>query len=56
MNDIKVGGTSLPLEVQIELSDLIARLSERYEFNNGSTAAFWAMALTLEQHIGEGLK
>jgi hypothetical protein len=52
--DNPVGGTGLPQDVNEELSDLIARLSEKYYFKHGSTAAFFSLAYNLAQHLGEG--
>ena len=51
---VLVGGTGLPPDVNQELGDLISRLSEKYYFKHGSTAAFFALAYNLVQHLGEG--
>ena len=53
MNDPIVGGTGLPLDAQQAVSDLIAMLGEKYNFRQGETAAFWAVAYTLAGQLGE---
>ena len=52
--EVLVGGTGLPQDVSQELGDLIARLSEKYYFKHGSTAAFFSLAYNLAQHLGDG--
>lgn len=49
-----VGETGLPHDVQVELSDFVARLEERYDFNHGEVAAFYHMAIVLSEHLGKG--
>lgn len=55
-DDLIVGGTGLPQDVSAELGDLVARLAETHQFKHGSTAAYFALAFTLAQHLGQGLK
>lgn len=52
--EVLVGGTGLPQDVNQELGDLIARLEEKYCFKHGATAAFFSLAYNLAQHLGEG--
>lgn len=52
MNE-QIGTTGLPLLAHNELSDLIKKMSEIYEFKHGATAAFWHIALALSCHLGE---
>ena len=54
--DIIVGQYPLPNDAAREVSDLIEKLCERYDFPNGETAAFWAVSCILAQHLGEGKK
>ena len=49
-----VGGSTLPLEAQQAVSDLIAMLGEKYYFQQGETAAYWAVILTLQLHLAGG--
>lgn len=50
----EVGSNPLPLDAQVEVSNLISTLSEKYDFNNGDTAAYWHLCYTLAQHLGQG--
>lgn len=54
-NDV-VGSNPLPRTAQIELSDLLARLDDLYEFKNGATAAYWHLAHVLATHLSGGKK
>lgn len=54
MNQPTIGDTGLPLDAQQAVSDLIAELSQRYHFRQGTTATFWAMAWALAGQLGEG--
>lgn len=56
MTNENVGGSGLPRDAQLQVADLIARLQERYEFSNGATAAYWAVAAVLASQIKGGLK
>lgn len=51
-----VGSSGVPHDVEIEVSDLITRLAERYQIKNGTTAAFFHVCATLSNHIGDGLQ
>lgn len=53
MNDLIVGG-SVPADVLQEVADLISVLGEKYYFQQGDTAAFWAVVYTLAGQLGEG--
>ncbi len=50
----EVGNNPLPLDVQVEISNLVSILSEKYEFKNGDTAAYYHLCHTLAQHLGQG--
>ena len=52
--DQAIGSTGLPIDVLNEISDLVARLEETYNFKHGSTAAYWAVAHTLAGHVSKG--
>lgn len=52
--NILVGTASLPYDAQTEVAELIAVLNERYEFKNGTTAAFLEVSFALSRHLGEG--
>lgn len=54
MDDIEVGRNPLPYDAQTEVSELISILSEKYQFKNGETAAFWHVCAILASHLGEG--
>lgn len=56
MRNIEVGQVPLPVDARSEVANLISLLGETYEFTNGETAAYWALLLTLSQHLGEGKK
>lgn len=52
--DFPIGASGLPHDAQMELSEMLAILSERYDFKNGTTAAFWDLSFTLAKHLGAG--
>jgi hypothetical protein len=55
MNDeIEIGNNNLPKDAEIMFSDFLAQLSEKYEFVNGETAAYWHLSSVLLQHLGRG--
>ena len=53
MNDIEVGKNPVPLDVSLDVANLIDILRERYEFTQGETAAYWNLCFTLAQHLGK---
>ena len=52
----QLGPTSLPLEVQSELTALINRLRKTFIFNHGYTAAYSDLTKALEKHISAYIK
>jgi hypothetical protein len=52
--DIPVGQNPLPYDASELVDDMIGELSERYDFINGQTAAYWHVCYALAQHLGKG--
>lgn len=54
MNEqVEVGGSKLPYDVQLLLRDFVAQVGEKYYFNNGEIAAYWHLSHIIEQHLGD---
>ena len=56
MSDVVVGQNPLPIGAQNEVTKMIGALSDRYEFQNGETAAYWHVCFILAKHLGEEKK
>ncbi len=48
------GVTGVPLDIEAEVSEMIAHLAERYQFTS-TTLAFFDVCATLARHIGDGV-
>lgn len=53
--DHPTGETGLSHDVDVDLSNLIHRLEQRYNFKHGTVAAFYHMATVLSQHLEPGV-
>ncbi len=55
MNEqLSVGDIPIPAGAAREVGNMLAILEEKYEFKNGSTAAYWYICAVLAQHLEGG--
>lgn len=52
--NFNVGEIPVPYQAQMEVSDMLAKLSELFYFKNGETAAFMHVCSVLALHLGDG--
>ena len=55
-NDEPIGGSGVPRDVEVKVSELIGWIAERYEVKAGTTATFFHVCAALSHHVGDGLE
>lgn len=54
MDDMDIGRSELPYDLQWKLADLCKFLDEKYETKNGITSLYWMLSYQIANEIKKG--